>query len=40
MITNLVWHGYSFTIDKGEDFIIIHHRVHWLNPQGIHGSIK
>lgn len=43
---SLVWHRYQFghgdslSVDECEDFVVIHYRVHALDPQCVHWPIK
>ena len=39
-VADLFGHCDTVTIDEGEDLVIIENRVHGLNPQGVHWSIK
>ena len=38
--THLIRHGNPLAIDKRKDLVIIHDRVHGLNPQCVHWSVK
>ena len=37
---HLIRHGDTFTVDEGENLVVVHHRVHALNPQGVHRPVK
>ena len=36
----LVRHGDTFTVDESEDFIVVHDRVHALDPQSVDRTIE
>ena len=38
--TYLFWHGDTFSIDECEHFVVIHDRVHGLDPECVHGSVE
>lgn len=37
---HLFWHGDSVSVDEREHFVVVHHRVHALDPQSVHWSVK
>lgn len=37
---HLFWHGDSVSVDECEHFVVVHHRVHALDPQSVHWSVK
>lgn len=39
-VSHLLWHGDPVPVDECEHFVVVHHRVHALDPQSVHRSVK
>lgn len=37
---HLLWHGDPVSVDECEHFVVVHHRVHALDPQSVHWSVE
>ena len=38
--SNLLRHRDAFSVDERENLVVVHHRVHALNPHGIHRTVE
>ena len=40
MTSYLVGHGDTFAVDERQDLVVVHHRVHALDPERVDGAVE